>query len=186
LISRNGNTFASFADLAEHIADRLHREDAVLDGEIVCLDRNGRPQFRDLLFRRGQPCYFSFDLLSVQTKNYRREQLTDRKQELRRLLARVSADSPLKYVDHVERSGTALFERVCELDLEGIVAKHKFAPYVSEREQSTWFKILNRAYSQKAGREELFERDRRSEPVPGWYSCVVACAEADRRIINET
>ena len=46
----------------------------------------------------------------------------------------------------------ALFERVCELDLEGIVAKQKFGPYVTEREHSTWFKILNREYSQKDGR----------------------------------
>ena len=38
----------------------------------------------------------------------------------------------------------ALLQRVCELDLEGIVAKQKSAPYVTEREQSTWFKILNR------------------------------------------
>src|SRR5205807_7180304 len=37
----------------------------------------------------------------------------------------------------------ALFQRVCELDLEGIVAKQKSAPYVTDREQSTWFKILN-------------------------------------------
>src|SRR5437870_5395307 len=47
----------------------------------------------------------------------------------------------------------ALFQRVCELDLEGIVAKQKFGPYVTEREQSTWFKILNREYSQMQGRE---------------------------------
>ena len=48
--------------------------------------------------------------------------------------------------------GTALFQRVCELDLEGIVAKQKSAPHVAEREQSTWFKILNREYSQKDGK----------------------------------
>jgi len=53
-------------DLAEHITNMLHREEAVLDGEIVCVDKRGRPQFRDLLFRRGEPCYFAFDLLSVQ------------------------------------------------------------------------------------------------------------------------
>src|SRR5205823_13968896 len=103
----------------------------------------------------------------------------DRKQELRRLLSRVPANSRLRYVDHVERPGTALFERVCELDLEGVVAKHKHAPYVTEREQSTWFKILNRAYSQKAGREELFERDRSSEPVAGWHSCELAFAHVE-------
>jgi hypothetical protein len=72
-----------------------------------------------------------------------------------------------------------LFERVCELDLEGIVAKHKYGPYVVEREQSTWFKIRNRSYSQMVGREELFERERHSEPVPGWHSCDLACARLD-------
>jgi ATP-dependent DNA ligase len=36
----------------------------------------------------------------------------------------------------------ALFERVCELDLEGIVAKYKFGPYGSGGNAlSTWFKI---------------------------------------------
>jgi hypothetical protein len=51
---------------------------------------------------------------------------------------------------------------------------------VTEREHSTWFKILNREYSQKEGREDLFERDRRSEPGPGWHSCVVACCGSIR------
>jgi bifunctional non-homologous end joining protein LigD len=114
----------------------LHRSETILDGEIVCVDKRGRPQFRDLLFRRGDRCFFGFDLLFCAAKDYRREQLTDRKQELRRLLSHVPADSRLRYVDHVEGSGTVLFERVCELDLEGIVAKHKLAPYVTEREQS--------------------------------------------------
>jgi ATP-dependent DNA ligase len=45
------------------------------------------------------------------------------------------------YVEHIEHYGTALFERVCEMDLEGIVAKHSFGNYVTERERTTWFKI---------------------------------------------
>src|SRR6266478_4103829 len=45
-----------------------------------------------------------------------------------------------------------------------IVAKQKSAPYVTDREQSTWYKILNREYSQKDGREELLERERHQEP----------------------
>ena len=65
------------------------------------------------------------------------------------------------------------------MDLEGIVAKQKVGPYVIEREHSTWFKILNRKYSQMVGREELFERDRHSEPVAGWHACVVACAKME-------
>jgi bifunctional non-homologous end joining protein LigD len=35
LISRNGNTFRGFADLATWIAEHLHVESAVLDGEIA-------------------------------------------------------------------------------------------------------------------------------------------------------
>ena len=152
-------------------------EQAVLDGEIVCVDDSGRPQFRNLLFHRGNPpCFFAFDLLTY-GKDLRTERLLDRKQELRRLLARACA--PLKYTEYIDGHGTPLFQRVCELDLEGVVAKQKSAPYVTEREQSTWFKILNRKYSQKDGREELFERERHSEPVAGWHSCVLACASVD-------
>src|SRR5437867_2281546 len=71
----------------------------------------------------------------------------------------------------------ALLGRTCKLQLEGIVAKHNYAPYVSMREQSTWFKIRNPRYSQWAGREKLFERDRNREPVPGWHCCALACVE---------
>jgi len=66
------------------------------------------------------------------------------------------------------------FQHICEMDLEGIVAKHSFGPY---SEEITWFKIKNRHYSQMEGREELFERERDKEPVAGWHCCELACAE---------
>ena len=119
LVSRNGNQFKSFAVLNASLLAELSVRSAVLDGEIVCLDRRGRPQFKDLLFRRGQPCYFAFDLLMLDGKDQCNERLIDRKQELRRLLTRVPTTSALKYVDHVDGSGTALFQRICRMDLEG-------------------------------------------------------------------
>ena len=142
--------------------------------------KRGRSQFKNLLFRRGNPpCFFAFDLLTCDGRDLRTERLIDRKQELRRLLARSPATSPLKYTEYIDGQGMALFQRICKLDLEGIVAKQKFGPYVTERDNSTWFKILNREYSQKDGREELFERERHSEPVPGWHLCAIACAELE-------
>jgi hypothetical protein len=63
-----------------------------------------------------------------------------------------------------------------------VVAKHKSGQYITDRENSTWFKIRNREYSQLAGREKLFERKRHREPVPGWHSCVLACAGLDEAI----
>jgi bifunctional non-homologous end joining protein LigD len=125
LISRNGNPFSSFADLCKGLTLPLGGK-TVLDGEIVCLDKRGRPQFRDLLFHRGEPCFFAFDLLMSDGKDLRTEKLTDRKQQLRRLILKVP-ESRMRYVDHVEQHGTALFQRVCKMDLEGIVAKHAFA-----------------------------------------------------------
>jgi bifunctional non-homologous end joining protein LigD len=175
LISRNGNSFKSFESLRKELKSPYPGK-TVLDGEIVCLGKRGKPQFRDLLFHRGEPYFFAFDLLMSDGKDLRPEKLADRKQELRRLLSNVQA-SRMHYADHVAQYGTALFQRVCKLDLEGIVAKHSLAPYTTERERTTWFKIKNRNYSQMEGREDLFERERHKEPVAGWHACDLACEE---------
>ena len=178
LISRNGHPFASFSDLTDSMAASMPAETLVLDGEIVCLDRKGRPQFNDLLFRRGKPYFFAFDLLYAEGKDKRRDSLVERKAALRQMIRRLPADSRLRFADHVEGSGVQLFEGVCKLDLEGIVAKYKFGPYGGDDALGTWYKIRNRTYSQMVGRNELFERDRHKEPVPGWHTCELACVEA--------
>jgi bifunctional non-homologous end joining protein LigD len=177
LVSRNGHPFNSFTELRKQLSPSTSAGKTVVDGEIVCLDKKGKPQFRDLLFHRGEPCFIAFDLLASDKRDLRSEKLTDRKQELRRVLSRFPG---VRYADHVERYGTALFQRVYEIDLEGIVAKHAFGVYVTEQEKTTWFKIRNRDYSQLQGREELFERERHKEPVAGWHSCELACVEAER------
>jgi bifunctional non-homologous end joining protein LigD len=178
LISRNGHPFNSFPNLRQTLILSSAGK-TVLDGEIVCLDKVGRPQFNDLLFHRAEPCFFAFDLLINDGKDLRRERLLDRKHELRRLLTRNPIPT-LRYVDHIEGQGTPLFERVRKMDLEGIVAKHSHGDYVTERERTTWFKIRNPKYSQMAGRENLFERERHNEPTPGWHSCELACAELEQ------
>jgi bifunctional non-homologous end joining protein LigD len=166
LISRNGHPFNSFADLRREMsAPSSGTGRTVLDGEIVCLDKRGRPQFRDVMW---------------DGKDVRSERLTDRKQELRRLLSGLPAASRLLYADHQDQYGRALFQRVCAMDLEGIVAKHSFGPYVEDRGHSTWLKIRNRSYSQMKGREERFERERHREPAPGWHCCELACAELEQ------
>jgi bifunctional non-homologous end joining protein LigD len=70
-------------------------------------------------------------------KDCRRESLLDRKQELRRLLNGCGSDARIQYVDYVDGAGIPLFEQACQHDLEGIVAKQKHAPYVTDREAST-------------------------------------------------
>jgi ATP-dependent DNA ligase len=63
LISRNGNAFKSFPGLCEGLAPDLTGRRRTLDGEIVCLDSHGKPQFRNLLFRRAEPFFYAFDIL---------------------------------------------------------------------------------------------------------------------------
>ena len=84
LLSRNGHAFASFTELGKQIAAALPNARAVIDGEICSLDRRGKPQFKNLMFHRGNPpCFFAFDLLMCDGKDLRTERLIDRKQELR-------------------------------------------------------------------------------------------------------
>jgi ATP-dependent DNA ligase len=64
-----------------------------------------------------------------------------------------------KYCGHIEREGEEFVKLACEHDLEGIVAKHRFSPYIPDS-QPGWLKIRNTDYSQWVGREELFERER--------------------------
>jgi len=120
---------------------------ATLDGKIVCMDGEGKPMFYDLLYHRRSPLFIAFDILSRGHEDLRHLPLVDRKQELRRVLAKSKSSSVL-YADHVDGKDIALFERVCELDNEGIVAKHRWGNYTSDAESRTWFKIRNRDYSQ--------------------------------------
>jgi bifunctional non-homologous end joining protein LigD len=157
LVSRNGNTFRGFAELAAWIAEHLSVESAVIDGEICCLDEDGRPNFRDLLFRRRQAIFIAFDLLYLNGKDLRAHPLMERKAMLKRLIRRKRAR--MFYLDHVESDGCLLFEQVRKMDLEGIVCKRKDSPYkVTEKPSRHWIKVKNSRYSQLEGREELFER----------------------------
>jgi bifunctional non-homologous end joining protein LigD len=128
LISRNGNQFKSFPALAESLPAELRARSAVLDGEIVALDRHGKTQFRDLLFRRGEPGFYAFDLLWCDREDLRCLPLIDRKGRLLSIVPQ--RDERLLYCDHVEQDGEKLFRLACQHDLEGIVAKWKSGLYL--------------------------------------------------------
>jgi bifunctional non-homologous end joining protein LigD len=146
LVSRNSNQFKSFRGLCEGLARDLKGRRCVLDGEIVCLDAQGKSQFRDLLFRRAEPVFYAFDILWDQHAWSDDEQerrrfgngedlrflpLTDRKLRLRAMMPR--KPERLFYCDHVDAEGEGLFRLACEHDLEGIVAKRKTHPYLPNR-----------------------------------------------------
>ena len=156
LVSRNRNVFKRFGKLASEIA-RAVQIDCVLDGEIVALDSDGRPQFYDLMRRRGDLCFYAFDVLAVGDEDLRDRPLIERKARLRRIVP--NRESRVLYVSHFERTGVDLFRVVCEQDLEGTVAKWKYGAYLDgAAEQTSWFKVKNSTYSQAEGRRELFQK----------------------------
>jgi ATP-dependent DNA ligase len=63
LVSRNRNRFKHLDPLAAALAKRLRADDAILDGEVICVDETGRPIFMDLLRRREPVCFIAFDLI---------------------------------------------------------------------------------------------------------------------------
>jgi bifunctional non-homologous end joining protein LigD len=107
--------------LAETLPAELRARSAVLDGEIVALDRHGKTQFKDLLFRRGEPRFYAFDLLWADGEDLRSLPLIDRKVRLRSLVPQHG--ERLLYCDHIEQDGEGLFRLACEHDLEGVVSK---------------------------------------------------------------
>ena len=119
----------------------------MLDGELVCLDAHGRPDFGALMARRRNPVYMAFDLLALDGFDLRALALVERKRRLRRLLRESLL---VRYVPHVRRSGSAFFEAAYRLDLEGIVSKPGASPYVCQ--PRSWRKTLNPTYSQNPKR----------------------------------
>ena len=55
LVSRNGHTFKHRPYLSVEIAHALRADSAVLDGEIACLNDDGRTNLHKLLLRRDWP-----------------------------------------------------------------------------------------------------------------------------------
>ncbi|MFY9531847.1 MAG: hypothetical protein WBC04_11195 [Candidatus Acidiferrales bacterium] len=152
MVSRRDNVYKSFGSLCDVMA-RLKVKSAILDGEIVCLDSEGRSVFYELLYRRGQPIFYAFDLLWLNGEDLRQLPLIERKKILWVLVKRAK-ESRVLYADYIEGRGVDFFHTVCERNLEGIVAKHKDGVCTSA---AYWLKLKNPRYSQAEGRRELFE-----------------------------
>ena len=152
LHSRKGRDETARYPELQRLAGALLLRDAVLDGEIVAFDKDGRPSFERLQSRinvtraadiaRGQEScpvtYCAFDLLSASGRDLRALPLVQRKQALRAVLH----DAPgVLYADHVEDEGEAFFEAVRAQGLEGVVGKQRESRYEAGRRSRHWVKV---------------------------------------------
>jgi len=150
LYSRKGLDFTeSFPEIARAIK-AIPFEGMILDGELVVLNESGHPSFNKLQARaklgareakraaiESPATLYVFDLLAFEGYDLRKLPLIKRKEILQKILP---PTGPLRYSEHFEKNGEALYEQVVNLGLEGIVAKKADSPYRNGR-SSDWLKI---------------------------------------------
>ena len=150
LHSRKGLDYAeSFPEIARAVK-AIPFDGVILDGELVVLDESGHPSFNKLQTRaklgareakraaiESPATLYVFDLLAFAGYDLRKLPLVKRKEILQKVLPQTG---PLRYSEHFEKNGEALYEQVVKLGLEGIMAKKADSPYRSGR-SGDWLKI---------------------------------------------
>ena len=162
LTSRNGNdmtaSYPEFASLPErlHDADGDPIADAVLDGEIVAVDRKGRPDFGLLQTRmkltrpaditRVAPSapvrLLLFDALQLGDRHLQHTPYDDRRQVL---LDSIETDTTIDVPPAFEGDLDEAMEFSAKLKLEGVVAKRRDSTYSAGRRSKAWIKLKHHA-----------------------------------------
>jgi bifunctional non-homologous end joining protein LigD len=151
LVSRNQNEMTSLYPELQVLPKQVKVSTAILDGEVVALDEQGRSSFGLMQQRAGirsgvkrtrqdtsiPVIYYAFDLLYLDGYNLMKVALEQRKQ----LLQTILVPSPvLRYSEHFVNEGESLFEAARAQGLEGIVAKRRSSCYEQKRSRE-WLKM---------------------------------------------
>jgi DNA ligase D-like protein (predicted ligase)/DNA ligase D-like protein (predicted polymerase)/DNA ligase D-like protein (predicted 3'-phosphoesterase) len=144
-------------DLAPQFPELLAAEQsfratsAVFDGEIVCLDSAGKPDFANVIQRMQQKAegaieraktkspavFYLFDCLYLDGRPIVNEPLSRRREWLSDSIRKGGAYRLSEVVD----DGPAFFEAVKQIGLEGIMAKLRASPYMPGKRTESWLKI---------------------------------------------
>ncbi|MDN3493221.1 DNA ligase D [Winogradskyella bathintestinalis] len=142
LYSRNGISLnETFKAIHTDLNNIEHS--AILDGEIVILDKKGIPQFNALQnynpkTTKGHLAYYVFDVLFLNGHDTTELPLINRKELLKNLLPDTSH---ISYCDHVEGMGITVYNQAIELGMEGIIAKKANSKYYTNSRSPDWLKF---------------------------------------------
>jgi bifunctional non-homologous end joining protein LigD len=145
LLTRTGQDWTHRFPGVAQAAAQLPVQAALLDGELVALQPDGRSSFQLLQRALSEGAdatlvYYAFDLLYLDGYDISLAPLATRKDALKRVLEAIPQDGPVRYSDHVLGGGQAFYEAACRLGLEGMIAKRKAAPYRGGR-GGDWLKV---------------------------------------------
>ena len=140
LASRNlKNITRQFPEVAR-AASGLRAQSAVVDGEIVALDAQGRPSFQALHHAATEGLsivYYAFDLLHVNGRDLIREPLDERRAALREVVE----GSDVLLSEALPGAAAQIAKAVRGLGLEGVVAKRRQSTYTPGRRSDSWVKV---------------------------------------------
>ncbi len=154
IVSRNLNDVTAQYPELSRLGRQLGAHEALLDGEIVAFDPEGRPSFERLQGRmhltserqvrerqRSTPVvYMAFDVLHLDGRSLLDRPYRERREELERLELRGPAwDTPANHLG----DGAALLAASRERGLEGVIAKRLDSPYRPGRRTPAWVKVKN-------------------------------------------
>jgi bifunctional non-homologous end joining protein LigD len=144
LLSRNNKDLgAKFPDVLD-AALGLRVRDAIIDGEIVAMDPDGRSSFQLLqqyeMGREKPPLYYYvFDLLRLNGKDLRDLSVLDRKAALEKILPK--KDGIIRYSGALGSNAKPLLEHAAKLGLEGLIGKRSDSVYETGRRSGAWIKL---------------------------------------------
>ena len=142
VFTRNGYDWTDRYRSIARATSRLRCQSAIIDGEAIVQDDTGASDFDSLnsamRWRPESIILYAFDLMHLDGNNLRQRALSDRRAILRALI-RSDDESRIQFSDEFVGDGAALFKACADRGLEGIVSKHRLAPYRSGRTQ-TWLK----------------------------------------------
>ncbi|TCU29313.1 bifunctional non-homologous end joining protein LigD [Rhizobium azibense] len=148
IVTRGGHDWTLRFPSIAAAAKRLGVTTAILDGEAVVLDAEGRSDFgalqRSLGGRGGkrissESVLYAFDLLYLDGHDLTRTELSVRRQLLEDLVPQ-SGNGTIRLSKAIELPADDLLAHACQVGLEGIIAKHRNRPYRSGR-TGDWLKI---------------------------------------------
>lgn len=140
LYSRNGKVISrSYIEVAEALEEV--KGDAVIDGELVALGKDGVSHFQLLqnaLRHEAKLLYCAFDLMFADGEDLRTLRLLERKKRLKAILPRHKL---IAFSSHRKGSGKKFFAEAERKRLEGIMAKRADSPYSSGIRTADWLKV---------------------------------------------
>ena len=139
--SRNDKDLKAMYPSVAAAALRLDADQAIVDGEVVAVDEQGRPSFQALQHRGTHPThaivFYAFDLLHLNGEDLRTEPLTARRSKL----VQAIKNSGLLLSIELPGSVADIVSTVRTMKLEGIIAKRKDSPYEAGERSRNWQKL---------------------------------------------